>query len=99
VKRRVSHLCAAKAAAQHDQVLWTVEGVGFKPTFSDLSRGFIPAQLNKSPLNESPRFLPHSARLKPLLYSTKSCGLLIDRHPDEFSGSYPLDCYSTETIA
>jgi hypothetical protein len=58
---------AAKAAAQDHQVLRTEDGVGFEPTFAALSEGFIPAGRCDT--------VPYAARLKPLLSSTKSCGL------------------------
>jgi hypothetical protein len=59
---------AVETAAQVNQVLRTEDRVGFEPTFTALSEGFIPmggvATACRIP-----------ARLKPLLSSTKSCGL------------------------
>jgi hypothetical protein len=59
---------AAKAAAQVNQVLRTEDRIGFEPTFTDLSKGFIPAGSVATACR-----MP--ARLKPLLRTTKSCGL------------------------
>jgi hypothetical protein len=58
---------AVETAAQFNQVLRTEDGVGFEPTFAALSKGFIPADVATA--------CRMPARLKPLLRSTKSCGL------------------------
>jgi hypothetical protein len=69
------HARAVETAAQYNQVLRTEGGVGFEPTFADLSKGFIPAGSVATACG-----IP--ARLKPLLRSTKSCGLKTESVPN-----------------
>jgi hypothetical protein len=71
------HTRAVETAAQLNQVLRTEDGVGFEPTFAALSEGFIPADVATA--------CRMPARLKPLLRSTKSCGLKTESFSNRLS--------------